>query len=131
MPLFSYKAIDGNGEIITGVVEGEDSSTAYDDIASSGLHILKIQQSIDLIRAEAKDYEFRTTVIETVHTDEQMKEIYETVKGSKRYAMQAFIPRDDLPEEQYRNIPRTTSARLHVLKERMAGCAEEILLRGA
>ena len=91
----------------------------------------KIQQSIDLIRAEAKDYEFRTTVIETVHTDEQMKEIYETVKGSKRYAMQAFIPRDDLPEEQYRNIPRTTSARLHVLKERMAGCAEEILLRGA
>jgi len=91
----------------------------------------KIQQSIDLIRAEAKDYEFRTTVIETVHTDEQMKEIYETVIGSKRYAMQVFIPRDDLPEEQYRNVPRTTSARLKELEKLMAGCADEILLRGA
>ena len=90
----------------------------------------KIQQSIDLIRAEAKDYEFRTTVIETVHTDEQMAEIYNTVKGSKRYVLQAFIPRDELPEERYRNAPRTTSARLHELKGLMAGCADEIVLRG-
>ena len=91
----------------------------------------KIQQSIDLIRTEAKDYEFRTTVIETVHSDEQMKEISAIIKGSKRYTMQAFIPRDELPEEQYRTLPRTTAARLHELKDLMAGCADEILLRGA
>jgi len=91
----------------------------------------KIKQSIDLIRAEAKDYEFRTTVIETIHTDEQMREIYETVKGSRRYVLQAFVPRNDLPEEQYRNAPRTTAARLHELKKLMAGCAAEVLLRGA
>ena len=91
----------------------------------------KIQRSIDLIRGKAQDYEFRTTVIETVHTDEQMNEIYDAVKGSRRYVMQAFIPRDDLPEEPYRNAPRTTAARLHELKARMTGCADEILLRGA
>ncbi len=91
----------------------------------------KIQRSIDLIRSEAKDYEFRTTVIETVHTDEQMDAIYKTVKGARRYVLQAFIPRDELPEEQYRTTPRTTAARLHELKDRMAGCADEILLRGA
>jgi pyruvate formate lyase activating enzyme len=91
----------------------------------------KIQQSIDMIRAEANDYEFRTTVIETIHTDEQMAEIYDAIKGSRRYVLHAFIPRDELPEEQYRNAPRTTSARLHELKNLMAGCADEILLRGA
>ncbi|MCK4564234.1 MAG: anaerobic ribonucleoside-triphosphate reductase activating protein [Verrucomicrobia bacterium] len=91
----------------------------------------KIQRSIDLIRTEAKDYEFRTTIIETVHTDEQMDEIRNAVKGSKRYAMQAFIPRDELPGEKYRTLPRTTAARLHELKDRMASCADEILLRGA
>ncbi len=48
MPLFSYKAIDENGEIVKGIVEGEDTSMAYEDIASSGLHILKIQKSIGL-----------------------------------------------------------------------------------
>lgn len=91
----------------------------------------KVQQSINLIRAEARDYEFRTTVIDSVHTDEQMDEVRQTVQGSKRYALQAFIPRDELPGVEYRTVPRTTSARLHELKERMAGCADEILLRGA
>lgn len=91
----------------------------------------KIRQSIRLIRDNAKDYEFRTTVVETVHTDEQMNEIYDDIKGSKRYVMQAFIPRDELPEEPYRTMPRTTSARLRELKGLMAGCADEILLRGA
>jgi len=91
----------------------------------------KIQRSIDLIRSEATDYEFRTTVIETVHTDEQMDAICKTVKGSKRYVLQAFIPRGELPDDKYRNVPRTTAARLHELKELMDGCADEVLLRGA
>ncbi len=91
----------------------------------------KIQRSIDLIREQARDYEFRTTVIESVHTDDQMDEIKETIHGSKRYALQAFIPRDELPGREYRALPRTTSARLHQLRDRMAGCADEICLRGA
>ncbi len=91
----------------------------------------KIRQSIELIRAGARDYEFRTTVIETVHTDEQMAQVRELVEGSKRYALQAFIPRDELPLAEYRALPRTSAARLHQLKDRMAGCAGEILLRGA
>jgi pyruvate formate lyase activating enzyme len=104
--------------------------SAYPDITGFS-DTKKIQQSIDLIRTQAKDYEFRTTVIETVHTDEQMRAIKESVAGSKRYILQAFIPRDELPEERYRNISRTTAARLHELKNLMDGCAEEILLRGA
>ena len=91
----------------------------------------KIRESIDLVRSEAKDYEFRTTIIETIHTDEQMEEVRQIVDGSRRYAMQAFIPRDELPGSTYRTLPRTTAARLHELKELMAGCADEILLRGA
>lgn len=90
----------------------------------------KIQESIDLIRSEAKDYEFRTTIIETIHTDEQMIAIRDLVDGSKRYALQAFVPRDELPDETYRNLPRTTSARLHELKKLMASYASEIILRG-
>ena len=90
----------------------------------------KIQASIDLIRSEANDYEFRTTVIETVHTNEEMDSICHHIKGSKRYALQAFIPRDELPDPTYRTLPRTRAKRLHEIKERMIGCADEILLRG-
>jgi len=91
----------------------------------------KIQRSIELIRTSAKDYEFRTTVIESVHTDEQMDNMRATIQGAKRYALQAFIPRDDLPRQEFRSASRTTSARLRQLKDHMAGCADEILLRGA
>jgi len=119
LPLVDYVAMD----IKCGL-------SAYPDIVRFP-DIDKIRQSIELIRAKARDYEFRTTVIETVHTDEQMAEVRELVDGSKRYALQAFIPRDELPLEEYRTLPRTTSARLHQLKDRMAGCADEILLRGA
>jgi general secretion pathway protein F/type IV pilus assembly protein PilC len=63
MPLFSYKAIDDNGEIIQGVVEGQDATMAYDDIASSGLHILKIHKSIglsDLYLKQARGWGIKT-----------------------------------------------------------------------
>ncbi len=119
LPLVDYVAMD-----VKCGFSAYPTVTGFQDID-------KIQQSIDLIRTQAKNYEFRTTIIETVHTHEQMKEVREMVKGSKRYALQAFIPRDELPEEQYRTIPRTTSARLHELEALMAGCAEEILIRGA
>ncbi len=104
--------------------------SAYPEVVGYS-DIVRIQQSIDLIRAEATDYEFRTTIIETIHTNKQMDEVSAIVEGSKRYTLQAFIPRDELPDEVYCEIPRTTSARLHELKNRMAGCANEILLRGA
>jgi len=93
-------------------------------------HPDRILRSIELLRTKARDYEFRTTVIEAVHTDEQMDEIGRMIKGSRRYALQPFIPRDDLPDRKYRTLKRTSAARLKELKNRMNGCAEEILLRG-
>jgi pyruvate formate lyase activating enzyme len=119
LPLVDYVAMDI-----------KCSLSAYADIVRFP-DTEKIQQSIDLIRTKARDYEFRTTVIDSVHTDEQMDEVRQTVHGSKRYALQAFIPRDELPDARYRALSRTSSSRLHELKERMAGCADEILLRGA
>lgn len=119
LPLVDYVAMD----VKTGF-------SGYPDLVGY-TNTDRIRKSIELIKTEARDYEFRTTVIDSFHTDEQMDEVGEIVDGAKRYALQAFIPRDELPEEQFRTTPRTTSARLHELKDRMAGRAEEILLRGA
>lgn len=119
LPLVDYVAMD----IKTGL-------SGYFDLVGFS-NIENIQRSIDLIRTEAAEYEFRTTVIETMHTDELMDEVSRSIHGAKRYVLQAFIPRDDLPDLTFRKLPRTTSARLHQLKDRMAGCADKILLRGA
>ncbi len=119
LPLVDYVAMD----VKTGF-SGYPDLVRFPDISN-------IRESIELIKAEAKDYEFRTTVIEQIHTDALMDELAEEIQGAKRYALQAFIPRDDLPDPRFPLLPRTPSSRLHELKDRMAGCAEEILLRGA
>lgn len=91
----------------------------------------KIQRSINLIRDQAKDYEFRTTIITNWHTNEQIDEVAKIIKGAKRFALQAFIPRNELPDKSFALLPRTPASRLHELKNRIQGCADEILLRGA
>jgi pyruvate formate lyase activating enzyme len=93
--------------------------------------IEKIKESIALIKKSGVDYEFRTTVIEPFHTDEQMLEAGELIKGAKRYCLQAFVPQDTLPGEAFRSLKRTTPERLRRLEKLMAPFAEEVVVRGA
>jgi len=118
LPLVDYIAMD-----IKAGESGYRALTGWSDLAS-------LRRSVDLIKLEAKDYEFRTTVIEQFHTDRQMDEIAEMVRGARRYAMQAFVPSDELPDASYRSMPRTSPDRLNELVTRMSSCAEEVLLRG-
>jgi pyruvate formate lyase activating enzyme len=66
-----------------------------------------IARSIGLLLAGQTPYEFRTTVIEAVHDDAELQAMGETVRGAAHYAVQAFIPRDDLPDPRMRTMPRT------------------------
>jgi len=91
----------------------------------------KIKESIALIMNSGVDYEFRTTVITPFHTDEEMLTAGELIKGAKRYCLQAFVPQDTLPGEEFRTLSRTTPQRLHELEKLMAPFADEIVVRGA
>ena len=119
LPLVDYVAMD-----VKAGLSGYEELVHYSNLEN-------IRRSIERIKSGAKDYEFRTTVIEPFHTNEQMDEVRELISGARRYALQAFIPRDGLPDPAFSAIPRTTSARLKQLRDRMAGCSEEIHLRGA
>jgi len=48
MPFFIYKAIDDNGDVVNGQIEGNDMDLAYNNISDSGLHVLNIRQSSSL-----------------------------------------------------------------------------------
>jgi len=90
-----------------------------------------IKESIKLIMQSGVDYEFRTTVIEPFHTDEQMLETGELIRGAKRYTLQAFVPQDILPDKKFCALKRTSPNRLHELEKLMAPYADEIIVRGA
>ena len=80
-------------------------------------------ESIALIREEAKDYEFRTTVIESIHDQAEIRRIVRLIPGARRYVLQPFVPQDDLPDPAFRALPRTRP----IILENLAQIARESL----
>ena len=67
----------------------------------------RIEASIRLIMERAADYEFRTTVIEGVHTVAEAHRMGELIRGARRHFSQPFLPREDLPDPELARKPRT------------------------
>ena len=57
----------------------------------------KIKKSISLLMNGNTEYEFRTTVINEFHTEEDFVKIGQMIKGAKRYFLQRFTDRDSVP----------------------------------
>ena len=118
LPLVDYVAMD-----IKAGFSGYPALTGFDDVDLLG-------ESIELIKQTAPDYEFRTTIIESFHDDDQMIEIAGIVAGARRYIVQPFVPSEELPVTAYREGTRTSAGRLEAVASLVSGCAEEVSVRG-
>ncbi|HXX88341.1 MAG TPA: anaerobic ribonucleoside-triphosphate reductase activating protein [Candidatus Acidoferrum sp.] len=58
----------------------------------------ELMQTIDILKTEKVDYEFRTTVVPGLVQTADMHRICEIVKGVKNFALQQFVPGDTLDE---------------------------------
>ena len=56
-----------------------------------------VDESIRLLLEGSVDYEFRTTVVEQFHTEEDILAMGEWIRGAKRYFLQPFADRDTVP----------------------------------
>lgn len=56
----------------------------------------RIRLSVDLIRDSGVDYEFRTTVVKELHSDRDMEEIGQWLRGVKAYYIQPYVASDDV-----------------------------------
>lgn len=90
----------------------------------------RIRASIELIRARARAYEFRTTVVPDLHDDARMEGIADAICGARRWVLQPFEPAGDLVDPAYRSRPRTPPARLRELRDRFLGAVGELIIRG-
>ncbi len=64
----------------------------YQSHSGSMIDTEKIKKSVDLIRQSGIDYEFRTTVVKELLTEEDILKIADELKGVKRYVLQKFLP---------------------------------------
>ncbi|MFH1858877.1 MAG: anaerobic ribonucleoside-triphosphate reductase activating protein [Patescibacteria group bacterium] len=64
----------------------------YNSIVASPVVLEDIKKSIDLIKNSGIDYEFRTTIVKSLLSKEDILEIGDLVSGARRYYLQKFVP---------------------------------------
>jgi len=64
----------------------------YNKFAGMKVNIKKIQKSIDILKEGKVDYEFRSTIVPTLHKKEDVIEMAKWIRGAKRYFLQNFRP---------------------------------------
>ena len=74
----------------------------------------RIKMSIALLMNGNTDYEFRTTVVNELHSEEDFYKIGEMIKGAKRYFLQRFTDRDSVP---YGNLTAPSFDKMHKFAE--------------
>lgn len=118
MPLVDYVAMD-----VKCALSSYPEFVGFQDVE-------QIRRSVELLKSGSVDAEFRTTVVECFHSDGEMHAIGELIQTAPRYVLQPFLPREDLPDPELRNQPRTTPERLRELQQLMAEYADEVVTRG-
>ena len=90
----------------------------------------RISESINLIMASGKQYEFRTTLVEPYFFEEDIHTCGKMVIGADLYVVQPFIPHPDLPSPALRMQPRTRPSSLHKAAEILKAYVKKAVVRG-
>jgi len=69
--------------------------------------IERIQRSVELLMASGIEYEFRTTVVPTVHSMADIETIARSLAGARKYVLQQFLPMRCLDPEFQKLKPPT------------------------
>jgi pyruvate formate lyase activating enzyme len=64
----------------------------YNDFSGAKVDVKKIQKSIDILKEGKVDYEFRSTIVPTLHKKEDVIEMAKWIRGAKKYFLQNFRP---------------------------------------
>ena len=65
-------------------------------IGIDNFDISPIEQSVDFLLQNKVDYEFRTTVVEGLHSLDDIQDIVVWIKGTHKYFLQNFVDSGDL-----------------------------------
>ena len=87
----------------------------------------KISQTIKFLMTSGIDYEFRTTLIDEFHNEQDIRDIAETIKGAKRLYLQKYVDRESCIAHGFHEVSKEKAERfVDILK----GSIEQVALRG-
>jgi len=99
----------------------KSSKENYNNITNSEINLKDIEKSIKLISNSGVGYEFRTTIIENIHNNEEIKKIGIWLneicdKKPEKFALQGFKNNGKFIDMKFKTIMNTSSKRLEELK---------------
>lgn len=91
------KSIVGEGLVDYVAMDIKNCKEKYaETVGLKSYDLSKIEESVDFLKTNAVDYEFRTTVVKEFHTVEDIRKAAEWIKGAKRYFIQNFVDSGNL-----------------------------------
>ncbi|MGB9743436.1 MAG: anaerobic ribonucleoside-triphosphate reductase activating protein [Minisyncoccales bacterium] len=112
--LIDYVAMD---------VKAPLETAKYEKATGVKVNLADIKQSIKIIKTSAIDYEFRTTVVPTIQTAEDIGQLVQAMAPAKRYYLQKFLPQKTLNPDLEKIKPYSDDFLLNI-KKRIAGLFE-------
>ena len=67
-------------------------------------HTDNVRESIGFLLSSGCDYEFRTTLVKELHTEEDMHKIGEEIRGAKKYFLQNFVLSDGVLDKKLNSL---------------------------
>ena len=98
--------------------------------ATSGVEAVdlgRIRESISILMEGPVDYEFRTTVIDQLHSAQDMEGIGALIQGARRFFLQAFTDRDSVP---FAGFSAPSADKMRIYADIVGKYVQEITIRG-
>ncbi|HLF18708.1 MAG TPA: anaerobic ribonucleoside-triphosphate reductase activating protein [Candidatus Omnitrophota bacterium] len=90
----------------------------YHEVIGISFPVDKIEESIEIILQSGLKYEFRTTVVKTLLSEEDIKEIHGLLDGATAYRLQAFLPSSKVLDKTFLDKEQYTNREMNDLKAR-------------
>ncbi|MBN2419341.1 MAG: anaerobic ribonucleoside-triphosphate reductase activating protein [Deltaproteobacteria bacterium] len=101
----------------------------YPEITGVQINPENIARSIDLLKNGNVEYEIRTTIVPGIHTEEDIKKICEELRGVRKFVLQRFFPRGNLPDKALRTKEKTPPELLEQFAQLSRSSFEEVVVR--
>jgi pyruvate formate lyase activating enzyme len=76
----------------------------YNKAAGVKVSLYKIKESIKILMDAPVEYEFRTTVVPTLHTADDILAIAKYIAGARKLFLQNFNPKEEILDTKFKNI---------------------------
>lgn len=89
----------------------------------------KLEKSVEIVRNSNLEYEFRTTVVPTIHTKKDIADIARMLEGANKYVLQQFKP-DNSRNEALREIRPYSNVEILEMATEAKKYVKEVVVRG-